>query len=329
MNGHSKAISLAAMLVVSAFITMACDNPEVVAPAVHGELGAGGGGTQFWHLDRINQRNLPLDLDLYPSGSKGNNVQIFVIDTDVRESHGELEDNTFVVRGPFGNPGHTNGHGTAVSSLAAGAEISASWSADLIHVVTSESVSSTKSALLWVANNATRPAVINLSRGFQTNSQQCGFSSGCQGLLSVIVDIIQEADIPIVAAAGNDGADQCSTLIPAGVEDVITVAATDINDLVWDDSNFGPCVDLAAPGFSVRAADKDHDQDYRNRTGTSFAAPIVTSVIARYLSTHPAATPSQVRSWLLSQASQGVLVGRQGGGSIGFTNRLVYSPDNP
>jgi chitodextrinase len=107
------------------------------------------------------------------------------------------------------------------------------------------------------------------------------FASGANALLGEAVLDAIEAGVTIVVSAGNNGTPNYLGLFEA----VITVAATDSNDLVPLFSNRGPYVDLAAPGVDltvaiVRRAGTDsvglRQPGYTpGAAGTSFAAPLV------------------------------------------------------
>jgi subtilisin family serine protease len=75
-------------------------------------------------------------------------------------------------------------------------------------------------------------------------------------------------------------------------------------------SNYGPVVDIFAPGDQIIAAayiqnSGGRSSSFHSFNGTSAAAPLVTGVIAQYLQTHPLATPAQVEAWLKGNATTG------------------------
>jgi len=74
-------------------------------------------------------------------------------------------------------------------------------------------------------------------------------------------------------------------------------------------SNFGPAIDLAAPGVSELGASPTGNGVYAWGTGTSFATHYLSGAAALYRATHPTATPSEVRAALIAAAKPGGLPG--------------------
>jgi subtilisin family serine protease len=117
-----------------------------------------------------------------------------------------------------------------------------------------------------------------------------------------------QAGILSVAAAGNNtnsvdltpGYPACfDTIASAGYDSVISVAAITPDGQKADFSNWGATnVDLGAPGVTIYSTVST--DSYAAGWGTSFAAPYVTGAIALYASTHPGATPQQIRNDLLT-----------------------------
>jgi subtilisin family serine protease len=92
-------------------------------------------------------------------------------------------------------------------------------------------------------------------------------------------------------------------------------------------SNHGQSITIWAPGAWITSAGWDDTLDaagaYCSLTGTSMAAPHVTGIIARYLQSHPTATPQQVKAALLAAARPGVLVHER---DVDDQVRLAESP---
>lgn len=127
----------------------------------------------------------------------------------------------------------------------------------------------------------------------------------------------------VVVAAGNEGIDASEFGI-AGLDSVLTVAATDLKDKRPVFSNWGAQIDIAAPGvevLSLRARRTDtmrdipgveyeagaayvgNDKRYYRAGGTSFSAPIVTGVASLLLSKNPNLTAEQVAQILKQTAT--------------------------
>ncbi len=117
----------------------------------------------------------------------------------------------------------------------------------------------------------------------------------------VIDDVIRFAaseGIVLVASAGNSSTDQIH--YPSGFEGTISVGATDENDNLAGFSNYGPSVDLVAPGVNILSTSLNGTFNLVN--GTSFSAPYVSAAAALLLSDDKNATPDAVRGTLLDSA---------------------------
>ncbi|MFC8014452.1 S8 family serine peptidase [Streptomyces cinereoruber] len=256
-----------------------------------------------WGLDRIDRRR---ELDLkYKYADDGRNVTAYVIDSGIRTSHAEFRKDDGVTsraEAPVDfidnqAPGQDEqGHGTHVAALIAGRTYGVAPAARVVgvRVLDGEGLGQTAdvvAGLNWVAANAVRPAVVNLSLGAQASQ--------------VIDDAVRNviaSGITVVASAGNDGAD-ASTKSPARVGEAITVGATNRNDVRPWWSNTGPVVDLHAPGVEIRSAYKSTDLSTISYSGTSQAAPFVAGTVARFLERHPVASPAEVQAAIVRNAT--------------------------
>lgn len=98
---------------------------------------------------------------------------------------------------------------------------------------------------------------------------------------SYITEAIEYAydnNVPLIAAAGNYSIN-ASTTYPANIENVITVSAVDETFTSADFSNYGSCVDIAAPGVDIASACKN-PYIILEASGTSMAAPFVSAAVA-------------------------------------------------
>ncbi|WP_374537520.1 S8 family peptidase [Micromonospora aurantiaca (nom. illeg.)] len=273
-------------------------------------------GTQTgatWGLDRIDQRNLPLNSTFtYPNTAS--NVRAYIIDTGIRTTHSD-----FGGRATWGtntvdtNNTDCNGHGTHVAGTVGGTRYGVAKGVRLVAVkVLNCSGSGTTAGVIsgvnWVTSNAVKPAVANMSLG-----------GGASTTLDNAVANSINSGITYALAAGNSSANACNSS-PARVASAITVGSTTSTDARSSFSNYGSCVDIFAPGSSITSAWRTSDTATNTISGTSMASPHVAGAAALVLSANTSYTPAQVASYLTSNATTGKVTS-PGSGS---PNRLLF-----
>ncbi|WP_031483825.1 S8 family peptidase [Streptomyces bicolor] len=269
-----------------------------------------------WGLDRVDQRNLPLNSSYTYPDSAGQGVTAYVIDTGVRITHSD-----FGGRASYGYDAIDNdntaqdghGHGTHVAGTVAGNAYGVAKKAKVVGVrVLNNSGQGTTAQVVagidWVAQNAVKPAVANMSLG-----------GGADTALDTAVRNAIASGVTFAVAAGNESTN-ASTRSPARVTEAITVGATTSSDAKASYSNYGSVLDLFAPGSSITSAWNSGDSATNTISGTSMATPHVAGAVALYLADNPSATPSQVSSALTSAATTGVVTSP----GTGSPNRLLY-----
>jgi len=256
--------------------------------------------TAPWGLQRISQRgplanknanavNFVYTFD----DSAGEGVDVYVLDTGVRVTHSEFGGRaTFGATFGDGTPGQdVDGHGTHCAGTIAGATVGVAPKASIIGVkVLGDTGSGTNSDIIsginFVAQSAAqsgKPSVISMSLG-----------GGASAPLDAAVRNAIASGIHFVLAAGNEGEDANGTS-PARVQEAITVGASDINDEVASFSNFGPVVDIFAPGVAIISASSDSDTGLASLSGTSMATPHVAGLAAYLLALEGNRTPEELR----------------------------------
>jgi subtilisin family serine protease len=268
-----------------------------------------------WGLVRIDKRLLNLD-GIYTYGSTaGRGVTAYILDTGIKTDSVD-----FGGRASFGvntvdkNNSDCNGHGTHVAGTVAGTKYGVAKLATLVSVkVLNCQGSGTTAGVIqgmnWVtANHVADKSVANMSLG-----------GGKSVAMNDAVTRMVESGVFLSAAAGNNNGNAC-TYSPAGAPLAMTVAASDNGDRKATFSNWGPCVDVYAPGVSITSDWIGSTTATNTISGTSMAAPHVAGVAALYLAEH-ASTPAAATTWILDHAWSGLITD----GATGDTpNRLLY-----
>jgi subtilisin family serine protease len=258
-------------------------------------------GTQFtapWGLDRIDQTSAPLS-GSFTYETTGSTIDAYIFDTGIKPDHNEF---TGRIRPGFNAitagvaPDDDNGHGTHVAGVVGGTRYGVAKAINLIPVkVLDRFGTGTFTQIIagidWaIANHTTKPAVGNVS---------------ISGELAVSLDeAIRRAiadGIVISVAAGNN-AEATANTSPGRVIEAITVGSVTNTDQWSAFSNFGPEVDILAPGSSITSAWHTGVNDISVVSGTSMATPHVTGAAALYLEKFPGSTPQQVQLGLKSFA---------------------------
>ncbi len=208
-----------------------------------------------------------------------------------------------------GNPQDDNGHGTHVTGIVAavgnnGAGVAGvAWDSRVIPIKALDAtgngyVSSIIRSIDYVTDlkkKGVPVTVINLSLG----------GGGYSEALYRAVERARNHDILIVAAAGNEGANNdIAPMYPANfaIDSVVSVAAINAQGNRATFSNFGAgSVHLAAPGSAILStALLRTGMEYRTLSGTSMASPYVAGVLALAAAANTQLSMVQVRSALFS-----------------------------
>ncbi|EAQ80099.1 S8 family serine peptidase [Blastopirellula marina] len=296
-------------------------------------------GDSLWGLDNQGQTGGTVDADIdAPEAweiTTGNpNIVVAVIDTGVDYTHPDLIHSMWVNPGEIagdgidndgngfvddvygydflnndGDPMDDNMHGTHVAGTIAAEGDNATG---VVGVASSASIMALK-FLSASGSGSTADAVRALNYAtmmkklYGVNVVATNNSWGGGEYSSALYNAIKasgDEDILFVAAAGNNGTNNdVNPQYPAsyGLDNVISVAATDHNDQLAGFSNYGASsVDIAAPGVGIVSTITRGR--YLSLSGTSMAAPHVSGVIALAYSINPSATMEQIKAALLGGA---------------------------
>jgi hypothetical protein len=280
-----------------------------------------------WGLDRIDQRNLPLNNSYgYPNVASRPgcfrcvNVHAYIIDTGIRFSHADFARRATsgydAVDG--GTADDCNGHGTHVAGTVGGSSYGAAKAVQLVAVRVLDCTGSGTYAevidgINWVTANAVKPAVANMSLGGASDT----------AIDTAVTNSINSGVTYAVAAGNGDSSGRpqnACNASPARVPGAITVGATTNSDAAASFSNVGTCVDILAPGVNITSAWNTDDAATRTISGTSMATPHVTGAAALVLAGKPSWSPQRVRDYLVNNATSNVITNV----GAGTPNKLLY-----
>lgn len=264
-----------------------------------------------WGIDRIDGA---LDGAVERGEYDGKGVTVYIVDTGIYGGHNEFlaSGKSRVQAGmdfTVAPPGKANfdchGHGTHTASIAAGKTFGFATRASIVpvKVLSCGGAGSLANVIRGIEWSASRPGpkVISMSLGGSYSSA-----------MNKAVAAATEKGALVVVAAGNSAVDACDSS-PASERTAITVAATTSRDDRASYSNFGPCVDIFAPGSDITAAGTTAPDATRTMSGTSMACPYVSGVAATVMQELAAKgvkniTPAQVQATITEWAEKGVVI---------------------
>ncbi|MFS0783728.1 S8 family peptidase [Bacillus sp. 1P06AnD] len=224
-----------------------------------------------------------------------NKVTVAVIDTGIDKNHPDLKKNLlpgYNAANPANQP-VAGDHGTHVAGIIAaekGNGIGGYGMAPNVKILPIDvfdggygaSDAAIADAILYAVSHGAK--VINMSLG--------GY--GSTPILEDAVKTAIKKGVVVVAAAGNENTDDVST--PAGYEGVISVGSVNSDKKLSSYSNYGPSVDVVAPGEEVYSSLYDYEKKstYTYGSGTSMASPVVAGAVALLKTKYPNLTPAQV-----------------------------------
>lgn len=296
--------------------------------------------TQPWHLDRINQRTLPLDGNISMGSLTGQGVTVYVVDSGVNLTHEQfgaralagLDELTHDNNDPV-SPASSdcNGHGTHVAALSSGSTVGVAPGSTIVSVRVLDCdgegrVPYVVAALKWVRGHhvGNTPAIVNLSLGVDIGDEGSSIDEQVRALLA-------EGVVVTIAAGNGDsyGRYNSCDIAPAHVEGALTVGAVAINDAFTTYSGFGPCVDILAPGGTsstgIESAWIGSTSAYDIDAGTSMASPLVAGYAAQLLQQQPGLCPTQISDAVVSRATTGVVTALD----ATTANRLLFIDTTP
>ena len=236
----------------------------------------------------------------------GTGLTVAVLDSGIRKTHQSLLNKVVYEAYYTESPTAEDvfGHGTQVAFIVAGglhtlgekAGVSPGAAIMNLKVISNEGIGSDESIILGIdkvcdlAEAARKkglwptdemyPNVINLSLGGEDDGDEDNpVRAACR-------QAITEFGLDVIAAAGNSGPKMTTMMLPACDPEVIAVGAVETDDelIVWDKSSRGPTVqgetkpDFVIWGTNLEMASHKADDSYLTKSGTSFAAPMLSGL---------------------------------------------------
>ncbi|MBI3996753.1 MAG: S8 family serine peptidase [Candidatus Omnitrophica bacterium] len=290
---------------------------------------------ELWGLQKI-QASSAWDEFTDPIAGPGQGVLVGVIDTGIDYTHPDLAQNIWTNPGEIAGDGVDNDNNGFVDDVhgydfASNDGDPKDGHSHGTHVAgTIAAVGHNALGVVGVAPNATLLAAKGLSdggsgsldwlasaiqyavdRGADVLNNSWGCRGGCPSdpehptVTEDAVAYAHSLGTVVVFAAGNDGRD-VADYSPASQPEPITVSATTEEDMRATFSNYGPRIDVGAPGVGILSTVPA--DGYQSFSGTSMACPHVVGTVALILSIQPTLTNEDVRDVLsLSADDVGVL----------------------
>ncbi|MGB0716704.1 MAG: S8 family serine peptidase, partial [Phycisphaerae bacterium] len=249
----------------------------------------------FVQQDHLQQIGLP---DAWESTTGSDEIIIGIVDSGVDRDHPDLREKIlegYNIVDENDDFDDELGHGTQTAGVAAAAGdnglgvAGVAWDSPIVVARVTDSSGSATSrniagGILWAASRNAR--VINVSFApLWSNSIVEVASQKAFGYGSMVV-----------ISSGNGGLERDAE----GYEEAIFVTATNSDDEVTSFSDHGEFVDVAAPGEALLTTAMQGQ--YEVVSGTSFAAPMVSGVLALCWSTNPSLRPQSIRNSLLASS---------------------------
>jgi len=255
-----------------------------------------------WYLDRLDQRNLPLD-GKFTTTMTGKGVTAYMIGAPILEDLAEFGDRAINIdlTGEDESMPSLMNFGVLNATALGGKNYGVAKDVKIVSLDVGNGVSNYLRGMDWILANGQNPGVVFLPVMGQTQID----------LVESTLLKVFEAGFPVFTHGYpyiNGTIDISCEQVPSKFGTVFTVGSSGWEDgLAWE-SGYGSCIDLFAPGFSVLRGgfpeyqtDENFDNSYEN------AACLAAGVAALYLESNPTATAQQVYDFVFETSTKDVV----------------------
>lgn len=238
----------------------------------------------------------------------GSSKLAYVVDTGVRETHQEFGGRVSWGYNAVNTVNADNaGHGTHVAGIMGGSTYGVAKKTNIVAVKIFEGNSGTTATVIkgfdWAVNDIvskerTKTAVINMSLGGAGSTTW-----------DAAITAAWKASVLAVVASGNEN-QLASTRSPARSPEAITVGNVKSNLARYggsSGSNYGPAVDIMAPGTDIISSYRTSDTATEKLTGTSMASPHVAGLVSYIRGLEGPSTAEAVKARVLELANKGLV----------------------
>src|SRR6185503_18874585 len=164
------------------------------------------------------------------------------------------------------------------------------------------------------------PVVVSAGNAAGPVGSMCSPTTGCDPYWSTCNCSSWPSQYDLPAMVANNAGQPVTAVIVVGAAFHSPSPPTGYLDHRLSGTKYS--LDVYAPGKDLLVASTESSTATQYFGNTSAAAPVVTGVVARYLQSHPTATPAQINTWILSNGSYGTIDYT----SAGDKNYIYMSP---
>ena len=268
---------------------------DIISETEYSSAVSASGNDEMWsyeHLDVENNKN-------QFSSDDCDEIVIGVIDSGIDYSHELFSGRIIANNVNFSSSGKPNdasddeGHGTAVSGVIANSTPNnvKIKPYKFLNSLGKGTIAQFIAVAEYILSEEEKPDILNLSFG--------SYNFNGDDLQAELCERLSDSGITVVISSGNDNL-PVKYLSPAGAESAITVGSYNSKMHISSFSNYGEEIDVAAPGEDILTAALNNS--YSSVSGTSVAAPFVSSACAYALMNNPKSNPSEIKQAVLSES---------------------------